>query len=178
MEIIRALNFEEMVNVEYIKDQITNFYSVNEKLLRQKSREMDWHAFDSIKNKDDLKNVNMGHVVQFLLTNYHKEPSLNMIFFPNEERNARESIRLFDTGNGRGGLIKTRNIFKWINMFKVISMVTDAMATKNDNIEHILDVVQKGAPEPSKAESSSAPGSSDSLSSSTDTKTTEATAAS
>lgn len=112
-----VINFSEVVDNSNLQSEINKFFIIDRDNIMYILNNINYRAFDDIKDENDMKNISFMHVVNFIVDNRYGvssaikiRPNMNISEFPFSR------------------IIKIKNIKRWFNYLELISILTHMAA--------------------------------------------------
>ena len=112
-----VININEMIDSPSLKKEINNFFIIDRDNIMYILNNINYRAFDDIKDENDMKNMSFMHVVNFIVDNRYGvssavklRPNMSISEFPFSK------------------VIKVKNIKSWFNYLEIISILTHLAA--------------------------------------------------
>jgi len=112
-----VINFSEVVDNSNLQSEINNFFLIDRDNIMYILNNINYRAFDDIKDENDMKNVSFMHVINFIVDNRYGVSSAIKV---------RPNMNISDFPFSR--IIKIKNIKKWFNYLELISILTHMAA--------------------------------------------------
>ena len=112
-----VINFSEVVDNSNLQSEINNFFLIDRDNIMYILNNINYRAFDDIKDENDMKNVSFMHVINFIVDNRYGVSSAIKV---------RPNMNISDFPFSR--IIKIKNIKKWFNYLELISILTHMSA--------------------------------------------------
>jgi len=112
-----VININEMIDSPNLKKEINNFFIIDRDNIMHILNNINYRAFDDIKDENDMKKMSFMHVINFIVDNRYGVTSAVQLR-PNM------SISEFPFSK----VIKVKNIKSWFNYLEIISILTHMAA--------------------------------------------------
>lgn len=112
-----VININEMIDSPNLKKEINNFFIIDRDNIMYILNNINYRAFDDIKDENDMKKMSFMHVINFIVDNRYGVTSAVQLR-PNM------SISEFPFSK----VIKVKNIKSWFNYLEIISILTHMAA--------------------------------------------------
>ena len=112
-----VINFSEVVDNSNLQSEINKFFVIDRDNIMYILNNINYRAFDDIKDENDMKNVSFMHVINFIVDNRYGVSSAIKV---------RPNMNISDFPFSR--IIKIKNIKKWFNYLELISILTHMAA--------------------------------------------------
>ena len=117
-----VINFNEVVDNSNLQSEINKFFVIDRDNIMYILNNINYRAFDDIKDENDMKNISFMHVINFMVDNRYGVSSAIKI---------RPNMNISDFPFSR--VIKIKNIKRWFNYLELISILTHMAAqSRND----------------------------------------------
>jgi hypothetical protein len=117
-----VINFSEVVDNSNLQSEINKFFVIDRDNIMYILNNINYRAFDDIKDENDMKNISFMHVINFMVDNRYGVSSAIKI---------RPNMNISDFPFSR--VIKIKNIKRWFNYLELISILTHMAAqSRND----------------------------------------------
>jgi hypothetical protein len=127
-DINKFVYLNQIIDKDYFNEIVLDNFVIRKDKLIEKLKNINYSSFDNITTKEDIKNIRVNNLVNFIIDNRYG--ALEIV----SKKNKTNLSKIQWTK-----LIKIRNIKKWFNYFFIVSVMTKILASQGNKDNHYLE---------------------------------------
>ena len=108
-----VINFNEVIDTSTLQHEINKYFIVDRDNIMYILNNINYRAFDDIREESDLRNISFMHLVNFVVDNRYGVSSAIKV---------RPDMRVSEFPFSK--VVKIKNVKKWFNYLELISILT------------------------------------------------------